>query len=154
MIEPGGADVRPSRLVVLLCAIAPLVVACAHVASGVRQVTYPPDFRYITDDQLRSSMGRIAAGTARLDGLSRSPGGLAEHRDEVVATLLEMERIVSRLNPSDLPTNHPLLNANLERLRQDIQEARMAAQRDPPSLGRAEAVPGSCLICHAGGGTG
>jgi len=151
MTEPEGSR----RLGIALCALCgvalALPLACENVASGVRRVTYPPDFQYVSAAQLRTSMGTLAQGTARLDGLSRSPGGLAGHREEVVATLREMERVASRLNPGDMPTNHPLLNANLERLREDFRAARLAAEREPPRFGRAEAVPGACLVCHANG---
>lgn len=126
--------------------------ACENVASGVRKVTYPPDFRYVSDVELRSTMGQLGQMTARLDGLARTPEGLAGHREDVLVMLREMERLASRLNPADLPTNHPLLNANLDRLREDIHEARLAAMLEPPRYGRAEAVPGACLICHASTG--
>ena len=147
-------DRRPASwrrgIAVASCALL-AAVACQQVASGVRKVTYPPDFRYLSDAQVRSSMGKLAPMTARLDGLSRSPTGLAGHRLEVVTILREMERIASRLNPAELPTNHPLLNANLDRLRQDIYDARIAAEREPPSFGRAHSIPAACLICHATG---
>lgn len=148
--DPRRRDHANARnaLVIGLLAAALWLAGCENVAREVRRVTYPPDFQYVSKQELQGAMGRLAPLAVRLDVLARSPEGMEGHRREVAEILLEMEDAASRLNPADLPTQHPLVNANLDGFRQDIQRARLGVEREPPSFLRAGALPGACLYCH------
>jgi hypothetical protein len=48
------------------------VSSCADIAARVRRHTYPPTFNYITDEQLRSTMWRLAYHSRELRELMTS----------------------------------------------------------------------------------
>ena len=49
--------------------IASELFGCADVARWVRQFTYPPDFRYIERDEVRSAMRQLAHHSRELNRL-------------------------------------------------------------------------------------
>ena len=124
------------------------VYACADFAARVRQYTYPPTFHYITDDQLRSSMWRLAPHSRELRDLMTVPENTMAHRDQILRHLEVMERTAIELNRTGWPTNHPLIDANRANLLRDIQSAQAAIRRDPPNFFLASSVSGACFYCH------
>jgi hypothetical protein len=124
------------------------VLGCAGFAGWVRQYTYPPTFHYITDEQLRSTMWRLAYHSRELRELMVSPDETAAHRAEVLQHLRVMEQATIDLNRTGWPTNHPLIDANRSSLLQDIRTAQEAVSRDPPNFLLAGAVSGACAYCH------
>jgi hypothetical protein len=126
------------------------LTACADVASRVRKYTYPPTFHYITDEQLRSTMWRLAYHSRELRDLMRSPEYVAAHRPEVLRHLEGMENATLDLNRSGWPTNHPLVDANRSTFLRDIKTAREAISREPPNFLLAGSVSGACVYCHGG----
>jgi hypothetical protein len=124
------------------------VLGCVGFAGWVRQYTYPPTFHYITDEQLRSTMWRLAYHSRELRELMVSPDETAAHRAEVLQHLRVMEQATIDLNRTGWPTNHPLIDANWSSLLQDIRTAQEAVSRDPPNFLLAGAVSGACAYCH------
>jgi hypothetical protein len=123
--------------------------ACADFAGRVRQYTYPPTFHYISDEQLRSTMWRLAYHSRELRELMASPEETAVHRLEVLQHLRMMEQATIELNRTGWPTNHPLVDANRSSLLQDIRTAQEAVSRDPPNFVLAGSVSGACAYCHS-----
>jgi hypothetical protein len=123
------------------------IYACADFSSRVRQYTYPPTFHYITDEQLRSTMWRLAYHSRELRELMISPVSAA-HRDQILSHLEIMERTAVDLNRTGWSTNHPLIDANRANLLRDIQSAQAAIRRDPPNFFFASSVSGACFYCH------
>ena len=134
-------------------AAATSIMACTDGMTGaLRRHTYPPPFNYVTREQLKSAMWRLAGDTYELDALlRRSSGPPAASQQRVVALLADMGDAASSLGPAGWPSNHPKIGENVDRLRQDIQSARQAAERKPPNYFYAGAVSGACLYCHAAG---
>src|SRR5688572_30628264 len=134
----------------LLCSslFALQVYACADLAARVRRYTYPPTFHYITEEQLRSAMWRLAYHSRELRELMTSSKTTAAQRDDVLRHLDIMERTAIDLNRTGWPTNHPLIDANRENLLRDIQSAQAAIRRDPPNFVLASSVSGACFYCH------
>ena len=127
-----------------------LGAACFHdVAETLRQHTYPPSFNYVTQEQLKSAMWQLAHDTYELDGILRegAEGGGYPHQ-RILGLLASMEDAAGSLGPGEWPSNHPQIGANVDRLRQDIQHARRAAERNPPNYYYAGSVSGACLYCH------
>jgi hypothetical protein len=100
--------------------------ACADFAGWVRKCTYPPTFHYITDEQLRSTMWRLAYHSRELREPMTSPEQVEAHRAEVLHHLEGMEHATL-----DWPTNHPLVDANRSTFLRDIKTARQAITREP-----------------------
>jgi hypothetical protein len=140
---------RGTRIAVFVCA-ALLVCACAGFARWTRRHTYPPDFQYVTQDELRSAMWRLAWHSAALDAALRASAGHDSRRTEVLRALRGMEEAAGALAQEGWRSNHPLIDANLDGFRRDIARARQAAERVPPDYTDAGRVSGACVYCHGG----
>jgi len=138
--------------VALLVAGVSMVLAvlpgCAEQAAELRKHSYPPDFQYITRDQLKQTMWQLAALTHQLDEMASQPEYLPAQRMELIQLLTQLERTADDLKHEGVPTNHPMLNANLDRFRDDIQAARQDVSREPPSYRRVTRLSGACFYCH------
>jgi hypothetical protein len=123
-----------------------LAVGCAgSLGELFRRHTYPPSFHYQSTKEVRSTMWQLGAETWKLDR--------ALHREEtssteVLAILEQMEQLSRELGPGSVPSNHPMLTHNVDRLRDDIALAKRGAERTPPSYALAGMLPGACLYCH------
>jgi hypothetical protein len=124
-------------------------LACADFPADVRRHTYPPNFRYITQDQIQSTMWQLASLVESLEETLSRPHHDDEGRAKITSILAQMEAAVRTLKGEGVPSNHPLVNANLDTFRLDVIEARRAIQREPPSYLRASAIPSACRYCHA-----
>src|SRR6185295_704091 len=124
------------KSVILLgaCLLALQVASCADFSAWVRQYTYPPTFHYITDEQLPSTMWRLAFHSRELRQLMTSPEETAAHRPEVLQHLRMMEQATLELNRTGWPTNHPRFDDNRSSLLRDLGIAQEAVSRDPPNF--------------------
>jgi hypothetical protein len=130
---------------------------CTDLTARMRRYTYPPNFTYITEEQLRSTMWRLAEQIRWLDAVLRDDSRVEPDRQQTVLDLLdEIDAMASEIDGSGVGTNHPLLDAHLPRFRDDLALARSAAASDPPYYALAGEVAGACVYCHesrAGGVT-
>lgn len=141
----------PCRALAALAAAGAWLACAPGGLEGLRKHTYPPTFTYISDEQLRSTMWRLADHASQLDRLMRAPhdGGEAL-RAQVIWQLTEMDRAAVALGPTGWPTNHPRVSRNVEGFRRELEAARHAAELDPPNYFLAGSVSGACVQCHAG----
>jgi hypothetical protein len=137
-------------LYIIWCAVCVELLGCAGVAKQVRQYTYPPDFRYITRDELRSTMWQLAYHSRELSQLMRGPDTPQQHRGEIIEQLRAMESAAARLGQSGWSSNHPLIDMNLPSFRRDIKGALEAVEHDPPNFLLVGPVTGACVYCHGG----
>jgi hypothetical protein len=138
-----------NKLIAIVLGFAGLkLVACSDFAGRVREYTYPPTFHYIADEQLRSTMWRLAYHSRELRELMKSPEEAAMHRAELMRELGMMERAVVDLNRSGWPTNYPLIDTNRSTFLRDIRMAREGISYDPPNFLLASSVSGACAYCH------
>jgi hypothetical protein len=117
--------------------------------ADVRRAQYPPDFHYITKQEIRTQMGQLAAEVVALDAILSKPGGPTEaDRETILAILQRMRTAAGQLEKGE-HSNHPLIDRNAPRLRNDldraIEEVRMS---QPPIYYRAGEVVGACTYCH------
>jgi hypothetical protein len=127
-----------------------LAAGCADMAQWMRRRTYPPDFRYLSRSEVRSTMGELAYHTRELNRLMHASENPREQRAEVVAELRAMERVAEGLNQSGWPSNHPLIDMNLQNFLRDIRFARESVEREPPNFLLAGSLTGACVYCHGG----
>jgi hypothetical protein len=135
------------RFSILVCVCAQFA-GCADFARSVRQYTYPPDFRYIEREQLRSAMWRLAYHVRELDRAVDGGKAPSEKRGEILKQLDGMDAALQILDTSGWPSNHPKIDMNLPKFRQDIRLARAAAERNPPNFVQAHSLTGACVYCH------
>jgi len=126
-----------------------LFAACADWARWTRQYTYPPDFRYIERDQLRSAMGQLASHVRGLDQDLRAPSEGEPRRQDILQHLNGMDKVTQTLDTSGWPTNHPLIEMNMPKFRRDIRLAREAVEQNPPNYTIAASLTGACVYCHS-----
>jgi hypothetical protein len=126
------------------------LIGCADFARWVRQYTYPPEFRYLERDEVRSTMRQLAFHSRELNQLIQSSDGPQKSRSEIIMHLRAMEEAAQKLDQSGWPTNHPMIDMNLPSLRRDIKFAREAIEREPPNFLLAGPVTGACVYCHGG----
>ena len=127
------------------------LAACAGFSAGLRQYTYPPDFEYITQEQLRSTMWQLAKQVRELQLLMLEPtSSNGQQRQKVSELLMTMEHTTSQLNTSGRPSNHPVIDRNLDALRRDIALARASVEKNPPNYFLVGSVTGACVYCHRG----
>ena len=93
-------------------------------------------------------MWQLAYHSRELRELLATPEKTASNRADVMKHLQVMEQAVIELNRTGWPTNHPLVDANREKLLRDIRAAREAASREPPNFVIAGSISGACVYCH------
>jgi hypothetical protein len=144
---------KPRNQLLLIGAFVAIVAlsGCAQFAAWLRQYTYPPDFNYISREQLRSTMWRLAKDMRELETTLREPGEFDEERRAQINRLLRsMEENAAHLNSSGRESNHPVIDANLPALLRDIQQARKGVESQPPNYALVGFLPGACIYCHGG----
>jgi len=138
------------------------VASCSGAAEEVRRHTYAESFHYLDDEEIRSSMGRLARDVVELDrvlrgtparddagwsGLEPGPRDVRPS-DRVVAILDRMIQTAATLEAPALATNHPELGQGIDAFRRDLTAARQSAALDPPRHFLAGTITGACLYCH------
>jgi len=123
---------------------------CQGVLEGVRTVTYPPDFNYISRQELTDTMQQFALYTTLLDqALSNSPLVSDDQRESAISILGKMEQLSLHLATEKLSSNHNIVSFNIDQFRSNIVDARKALMQQPPSYYQAGSVSAYCLNCHA-----
>lgn len=126
-----------------------LLVGCNDIAATVRQVTYPPDFTYVTTDELQSRMQQLAYNLQQLDqALADETADSPELQQDVAERLRNIERIGSSIQAGEAGSNHPFLEDELAGFLANIRQARMAVARNPPSYYMVGRISGGCVNCH------
>jgi hypothetical protein len=116
----------------------------------LRRHTYPPDFNYVPAEKLQSSMWQLAAEVRQLEQVLQVAEQGQEVPQKTVSDILErMETSAAALGPGNVPSNHPEIARNVDRLRRDIRRARRGVELLPPNYFWAGSVSGACRYCHA-----
>ena len=82
------------------------LIGCADTASVVRKFTYPPDFKYISQGDLRSGMATLALHLERLDN-ALAPNDPAQTVDQAEVRQILADRAYKDL--CSLPSKYVLL---------------------------------------------
>lgn len=139
----------PISRLLLLASCLSLNSACSDFAAAVREITYPPDFKYVSGQELRSDMHWLAFELQQLDlTLTKDYAPATNQQQEVLETLGRLEAIAGRLQAGDAGSNHPFLYDHMSSFVNDISQARNAAALDPPRYYLAGRISGSCVNCH------
>ena len=140
---------RSVRALVVVALVA--CAACGKSASEfLRRHTYPPDFRYVPEEKLRSSMwllGRETLDLRRVLGDATLSDSTRRTRAELL--LGGMEDTVKKIGPQQWSSNHSEMKSALEGLESDIHAAHEAVNHDPPNYFLAGSVSAACLYCHS-----
>jgi hypothetical protein len=144
----ASANMKTKASSIILGSLLLQLLGCADFAGWVRQYTYPPTFHYISTEQLRSTMWRLAYHSREVNQLLRSTGTIESHRKEILEHLEAMARAATELNRTGWPSNHPLIDENRSNFLRDIKMAGDAIRSEPPNFLLAGSVTGACVYCH------
>lgn len=152
--DPGARGImRVARAFAPVASLAAAIVALGcGIGSGdsVRRYTYSPDFNYLTQDQLESTMGRFARLVSQLNAIMAAGSEIdAAEREQIIALLRGLEEQARALGPGGWPSNHPRISTHVDAFRRDLERARLAAERDPPNYFWAGSVSAACSHCHS-----
>jgi hypothetical protein len=148
----AGGPLARSGVAVLVAGLAAGALAApgCTTSSGDRPAE-APSFNFISDTELQSAMWQLAAGVADIDRiLAPDRVVTAEDRLDVIRILKRMEDATEALGPTGWPSNHPRITRHAGDLHADLERARHAVEREPPSYYLAGTVSGACLDCHGG----
>ena len=135
--------------VILLSAIILAISGCNDFAAVVRQVTYPPDFKYVSGQDFRSRMDQMAFQLQLLDrALAENNTGQSIEQQQVLGFLRSIERVASSLQAGEAGSSHPFLQDFMKDFVADVEQARNTAAMDPPSYYFAGRLAGGCVNCH------
>ncbi len=142
---------RSSSLVIaFLILFSTIFVACsASSLKHIREHTYPPNFNYITSEQLHTTMSRLAQKVTKLDLIMNEieePGKI--QTQEAVGILLEMEAMTASLGTEGWPSNHQEVSGHISEFRQELVAARRALLAQPPGFYLARTISEACAHCH------
>jgi hypothetical protein len=144
----------PQRLFLIATILLTTLSSCMDsrtrgLASVIRAATYPPDFNYVSGEELQNSMDQLGFYLQQLDqALEPVSGGAGVQQQEVIAVLGNIERIGTNLRAGDAGSNHPFLEDHMSDFVIQVGRARLAAMANPPSYYLAGRVAGGCVNCH------
>jgi hypothetical protein len=151
-VEAKGSRKRRLGAAVVLAGLGSISAwsfGCAGFPARIRSVTYTPEFGYITEDQIRSTMGQLGQQVNRLATILRREAPVTEaERAEILGLLEAMEHTTTALATRQEYTNHPLIDRHLDPFRRDIAMARRAVASEPPNYFLVGSLTGACLYCH------
>lgn len=130
-----------------------VTLALLAVGGCVREYTYPPDFRYLSAQEIQTSMGAMVQAVTEINRLIEDGIRTPDQRQALVRQLEALQLASVELDGSR-PTNHPVINANIAAFRRHIDTALAGARADPPNYFYAGSVAGSCMYCHRHARTG
>jgi hypothetical protein len=121
---------------------------------NIYEYSYPPSFEYIDETRLKSTMWALALEVRSLEQALRQPADdPAAQQLQVTEILSRMEGAVDGISTPGRLSQHPLLNRNLPRFREQLWRARDDVKRSPPSYFFATELVGSCAACHGRAGS-
>ncbi len=135
--------VSQMSIIALLCA--GLLAGCAQV----RKATYPGDFVYLEQKQVKSEMVMLSIYLRQIDQILLDDSVISsEQQLKIVGLLSSITESANRLGAGSVETNHLLIDSRIDQFKHDVDIALRDAGANPPnyySLGR---LSGSCVACH------
>jgi hypothetical protein len=125
------------------------LLACITGCEQVRKLTYPQDFTYIEDKEVKQLMHKLGLSISRIHELAADePPAGSEAQQEVIKELTNMETIATRLSGGHKQTNQFVIGEHIEGFIGDLGMAKMYARMDPPRYSKIEKVTNGCAKCH------
>lgn len=139
---PGRKQVR--WLVISLVG-AGLLAGCAQI----RKATYPSDFVYLEQNQIRSEMALLSLYMRQIDEILLDDSTVSsEQQEQIIKILSKIDNSVNSLGAGNIRTNHLVLDDHLDQFKSDVTVALRDASSDPPNYFALGRLSGSCVACH------
>ena len=139
---PGRKQVR--WLVISLVG-AGLLAGCAQI----RKATYPSDFVYLEQNQIRSEMALLSLYMRQIDEILLDDSTVSSaQQEQIIKILSKVDDSVDSLGAGNVRTNHLVLDDHLGQFKSDVTVAMRDASSDPPNYFALGRLSGSCVACH------
>ena len=140
----GSLDRLVRILAAVICAGA--LLSCSGSARMVREATYPPEFRYISDAEIESVMWNLAGRVHDLERLTK-----ASEPDfaSLSAVLSQIDVSARHLESDGGGSNHPYFETELKKFLGLVQRAKLDLRRTPLQITSSEEVWRACSGCHS-----
>jgi len=139
---PGTKQVR--WLVISLLS-AGLLIGCAQI----RKATYPSDFVYLEQNQIRSEMALLSLYMRQIDEILLDDSTVSsEQQGQIIKILSKVDNSVDSLGAGNIRTNHLVLDDHIDQFKSDVTVALRDASSDPPNYFALGRLSGSCVACH------
>ncbi|MDH3762476.1 MAG: hypothetical protein OEU50_15955 [Gammaproteobacteria bacterium] len=132
--------------------LALLALLCAGLLAGceqIRKATYPSDFVYLEQKQIRGEMALLSLYLRQLDQILLDDSTVSsEQQERVLAILAKIESSTTTLGAGNIRTNHLVIDDHIDQFRNDVYAAINNASADPPNYFALGRLSGSCVSCH------
>ncbi len=133
------------QLILLSLLCAGLFLGCAQV----RKATYPSDFVYLEQKQIKTQMALFSLYLRQLDQIMMDDSTVSsEQQQQIIAILSKIEAGTSTLGSGSIRTNHLVIDDHIDQFKNDVYTAIRNASADPPNYFALGRLSGSCVGCH------
>ena len=115
----------------------------------VRKVTYPQDFQYMEDREVKQIMQQMGESMGKLARLV-DENSLSEEdkQKQVIDVLNKLDGYATKLSGGHKQTNQFVIAEHIHGFSGDLVNAKMLASLDPPRYDKARNIVNSCSKCH------
>jgi len=143
-ISPNLFGVKKLRLVLLALLCAGVVFGCAQI----RKVTYPSDYVYLEQKQLKSKMALLGFYLRQLQEIQLDDSTASGDQQQRILDLLEKIKGLTTEFGGGVTTNHLVIDDHIDQFKIDVNNAIRNARADPPNYFALGLLTGSCVGCH------
>lgn len=138
-------DWKLTRLGLVSLLTAALLAGCAQI----RKVTYPDDFVYLDQKQVRSKMLLMSFYLRQVDEILLEDSTVSSAQQERIIKLLSsIDSTVDSLGAGNVSTNHLLIDEHIDDFKSEVTVALRDARSDPPNYYALGRLSGGCVACH------
>lgn len=132
--------------------IAIFVAAATTVMTGceqVRKVTYPADFQYMEEKEVKQIMQKMGESMHKLAVLVDDvPDADKDKQEKVIRELNKLDAYATKLSGGHRQTNQFVIAEHIHGFSGDLVNAKMLASLDPPRYDKTRNIVNSCSKCH------
>jgi len=128
-----------------------ITILCAGVVFGcaqIRKVTYPRDFVYLEQKQLRSKMALLSFYLRQVDVILLDESTVNGNQQQRVLDLLNNIKDLTDELGGGITTNHLVIDDHIDQFKSDVGTAIHNARASPPNYFALGRLAGSCVGCH------
>jgi hypothetical protein len=138
----GGSNNLRLALIALLCVT--VVFGCAQI----RKVTYPNDYVYLEQKQLRSKMALLSFYMRQIDEVLLDHSIVSGDQQQRILYLLNKIYDLTAELGGGVTTNHLVIDDHIDQFKIDVNTAIRDARANPPNYFALGKLAGSCAGCH------
>jgi hypothetical protein len=143
-ISPNSGGDNKLRLVLISLLCVAVVFGCAQI----RKVTYPNDYVYLEQKQLRSKMALLSFYMRQLDEVLLDYSIVGDDQQQRILYLLNKVDDLTAEFGSGVTTNHLVIDDHIGEFKIDVNTAIRGARANPPNYFALGRLAGSCTSCH------